>query len=504
MKQILDNLNTITGKFTFNQKVLLGGISVAVVISLVIFSTWMQSEDSTVLFTNLDPTDASVALEELSKQNIKAELTNGGTTILVPGDQVHRLRVDLLAKGIPASGTVGWGLFDGHQYGMTEFVQNVNYKRAMEGELVQTIGAINGVRSARVHLVLPKNSIFKKMQAPATASIVIDLGHGQLSEHQVNGIQRLVSGSVEGLELNSVSIIDQHGVELTSSYSNDGIMRSDSQLALKKEIDEYLSLKAASMLDRVLGPERSLVSVDATLNFEQIQQERKFYDPDNSVIVSEELSSQEGAEGAGSNESITTNYELSQTVESVVSEVGGISSLSVAVFVDGTYAEGEDGAMAYVPLTDQELTQINNIVESSIGYDSERGDRVEVVNMQFQYQDTPEVAEVGMLPEGWMQTLPELIGRILLFALAAFMILKLKKNLGQMAVESNSKPKKPQNVTEIDDIDSDMPSINERNLEQVSTERMIEEVKGFADQNPSQVADLVSAWIKEEDEVTTV
>jgi len=125
--------------------------------------------------------------------------------------------------------------------------------------------------------------------------------------------------------------------------------------------------------------------------------------------------------------------------------------------------------------------------------------------MQFQYQDTPEVAEVGMLPEGWMQTLPELIGRILLFALAAFMILKLKKNLGQMAVESKTRPPKAKKVIEFDEIDSDMPSINEKNIDQVSTERMIEEVKGFADQNPNQVADLVSAWIKEEDEeVVTV
>ncbi|MBT3317056.1 flagellar M-ring protein FliF [bacterium] len=504
MKQILDNLNTITGKFTFNQKVLLGGISVAVIISLVIFSTWMQSEDSSVLFTNLDPADASVALEELSKQNINAELTNGGTTILVPENQVHRLRVDLLAKGIPASGTVGWGLFDGNQYGMTEFVQNVNYKRAMEGELVQTISAINGVKSARVHLVLPKNSIFKKMQSDATASIVVNVGRGQLSEHQVNGIQRLVSGSVEGLELTNVSIIDQHGVELTSSYSNDGIMRSDSQLALKKEIDEYLSLKAASMLDRVLGPERSLVRVDATLNFEQMQQERKYFDPDKTVVLSEVLDSEEREEGAGSKEVITTNYELSQTVETTVGEIGGISSLSVAVFVDGTYAEDEEGNMAYVPLSDDELTQINNIVESSIGYNSERGDRVEVVNMQFQFQDTPEVAEVGMLPEGWMQTLPELIGRILLFALAAFMILKLKKNLGQMALEDNRpKPRKQKTIIDLDE-DDDMPSIRERASGHVSTERMVEEVKGFANDNPNEVADLVSAWIKDEEEVATV
>lgn len=504
MKQILDNLNTITGKFTFNQKVLLGGISVAVIISLVIFSTWLQSEETAVLFTNLDPADASVALEELSKQNINAELTNGGTTILVPENQVHRLRVDLLAKGIPDSGTVGWGLFDGNQYGMTEFVQNVNYKRAMEGELVQTISAISGVRSARVHLVLPKNSIFKKMQSDATASIVVNLGRGQLSEHQVSGIQRLVSGSVEGLELKNVSIIDQHGVELTDSYSNDGMMRSDSQLALKKEIDEYLSLKASSMLDRVLGPERSLVRVDATLNFEQTKQERNYFDPANTAIISETLDSDERGEGAGSKEVITTNYELSQTVETIVGEVGGIRSLSVAVFVDGTYAEDEDGNMAYVPLTDEELTKINNIVESSIGYNSERGDRVEVVNMQFRFQDTPEVAEVGMLPEGWMQALPELVGRILLFALAAFMILKLKKNLGQMAVNTPSRQKRTQQTIIDLDEDSDMPSIRQRTSGHVSTERMVEEVKGFANDNPGEVADLVSAWIKEEKEVSTV
>ena len=397
MKQILDKLQSLIGKFTFNQKVLIGGICVAIVVSLVIFSSWIQSEETSVLFTDLDPEDASLALEELSKLNINAELTNGGTTILVPQDKVHKLRVDLSAKGIPSSGTVGWGLFDGQQYGMTEFVQNVNFKRAMEGELVQTIEALSSVRSARVHLVLPKNSIFKKMQSPATASIILSVSrNNKLSEHQINGIQSLVAGSVEGLEHGNVSVIDQHGVELTNTSGDDRVMRSSSQLAMKKEIDEYLSTKAASMLDRVLGPERSLVRVDATLNFEQTQKESKTFDLDNTFVVSEEIESSDGGEGASSTEHIVNNYEPSQTVESVVGEVGDIKSLSVAVFVDGTYAEGDNGVMAYVPLTDEELMKINNIVESSIGINSERGDRVEVVNMQFQYQDIPVVASTGM------------------------------------------------------------------------------------------------------------
>jgi len=502
MKNLLEKTAAWTGRFTFNQKVLLGAILITAALSVVVFTAWIDTEETAVLFTNLSPEDAAMAIDELHKQNVNAELTDGGSTIKVPSNKVHELRVDLAGKGIPADGTVGWGIFDGKQYGMTEFVQNVNFKRALEGELTRTIESITGIRTARVHLVLPKPSIFKRSQSPATASVVVNMGRTvSLTENQINGIQSLVSGSVEGLETAQVSVIDQNGVVLSNHFGNEGFGRSESQLAMKKEVDVYLSQKAESMLDTVLGAGRSIVRVDATLNFEQLQQETESYDPSSSVVRSEER--QESSDGAeSSNETSVANYEINRTVETVVGEVGGVKALSVAVFVDGRYAEAEAGAeAAYSPLTADELTQIERIVRSAVGLDVERGDRIEVVNMQFKGVEAVPETDSGLMAGPWMNISPELVGRVLLFVVAIVMVLRLRKSLdGMLGAGAGSNGWRaarnhaaaPQSV----------PSIHEETTAQLGTAQMLDEIKDFAGDNPDEVADLVHAWIKESEGVS--
>ena len=492
MRQMLDNLKTITDRFTFNQKILMGVILGAAVLSVVIFSVWLQSEETTVLFTNLSPEDASLAIAELNKQNIEAELTNGGTTIMVPEGVVHRARVDLSAKGIPSSGTVGWGIFDGKQYGMTEFVQNVNFKRALEGELTKTIESINGIHAARVHLVMPKPSIFKKMQSPTTASVVLTLGRGTaLSPQQIRGVQSLIAGSVEGLEVPHVAVHDQFGVVLSENYGSEGSARSESQLAMKKDVDDYLSGKAQGMLAQVLGPNRSIVRVDATLNFERLEQQRTIYDPDQTVVRSEERNESTEGEG-GSNEQSTTNYEINETLETVVGEVGGIKTMTVAVFVDGRYETAADGAEpAYAPLPDEQLQQIERIVQTAVGLDSTRGDRIEVVNMRFQ-EPALVVEETGLGIGPIMQKLPENIGKFLLFGLLLFMALRLKNSLGDMMgqVYVPEGAPEPTAAAEIGDYLETDQSV-------VSLENKMTEVREFAGANPQEIADLVQAWVGE-------
>lgn len=497
IKQLLERTSAWTGRFTFNQKVLLGAVAITAVLSIVVFTAWLDTEESAVLFTNLSPEDAATAIDELHKQNVNAELTDGGTTIKVPSNRVHELRVDLAGKGIPSSGTVGWGIFDGKQYGMTEFVQNVNFKRALEGELTRTIESIAGIRSARVHLVLPKPSIFKRNQTPATASVVVTVGrNASLSPSQIAGVQSLVAGSVEDMDAAQVSVIDQHGVVLSEHYQDEGFGRSESQLAMKKEVDGYLSDKAESMLDTVLGGGRSIVRVDATLNFEQLQQERESFDPSSSVVRSEER--QESTTGDdGSNETSVANYEINRTVETVVGEVGGIKSLSVAVFVDGRYTDpAEGGESAYEPLTPEELTQIERIVRSAVGLDVGRGDRIEVVNMQFQNVGTQEEPESGLMAAPWLDVAPELIGRVLLFCVALVMILRLRKSLGGMLAAGGGAPRRRAARSAAQEPEG-LPSIHEETSEQLGTSRMLDEIKEFAGENPDEVADLVHAWIQE-------
>ncbi len=496
LKNILDRSADLSGRFTFNQKVLLGAILATAILSVIIFSFWLRSDESAVLFTNLSPEDAAFALEELNKQNIDAELGNGGSTITVPRAEVHRLRVELAAKGIPSSGTVGWGIFDGKQYGVTEFVQNVNFKRALEGELTRTIESIQGIRSARVHLVLPKPSIFKRNDSPATASVVVSLGRGAaLGESQIAGIQSLVSGSVESLDTSNVTVIDQQGVVLSRAVGEDALAGSETQLAMKKEVDAYLSGKAASMLDKVLGAGRSIVRVDATLNFERLQQEREIFDPDGTVVRSEEREESTQPGGAG-NESSVANYEINRTVETVIGSVGGVRGMSVAVFVDGRYGEaGEDGTPAYAPLAAEELEQIQRIVTTAVGLDAERGDRIEVVNMQFQAPGEEVPEEPGLLAAPWLNQAPQLVGRLLLFIVVAVMLLQLKKSLGGLVAGAATTGRR--SGARRAEASPDGPSIHDSNPDHRTAQAIIDEVRDFAGEKPEEVADLVHAWIEE-------
>ena len=495
MRQLLDNLKAFFDRFTFNQKVLLGALTATLAVSVVIFSLWLRSDDKVVLFTNMNPQDAAAAVDEIQKQNVPVELADGGTTLLVPEKDVHRLRVDLAAKGIPSSGTVGWGIFDGKQYGMTEFLQNVNYRRALEGELTTTIESIQGIRSARVHLVIPKQSIFRQNQSPATASVVLALGRGHvLSAQQIRGIQSLVAGSVEGLEIPNVTVLDQFGVVLSESVDGQDTAAGEGQLAVKKQVDGYLSQKAETMLARVLGPGRAIVRVDATLNFDRIEQQREIYDPDKAAIRSEERSESSGGQD-GAQETSTTNYELNKTLERVVGQVGGIKALSVAVFVDGKYTTPEGGGEPqYQPLSDDELEKIRRVVMSAVGLDEERGDHIEVVNMRF--QEPPAVEEDGGLMQSpWLTTVPRIVGRVLLFVLALLLAVRLKNNLQELAQQRYEPAHfhhedSPLAADELDDLLEADESVK-------VTETKLEEIRKYAGKNPEEVADLVHAWIGE-------
>ncbi|MBE0565574.1 MAG: flagellar M-ring protein FliF, partial [Krumholzibacteria bacterium] len=431
LRHIIETAKGRLAVLTFNQKVLLGAVLTASVISVAIFSLWLQQEEMAVLFTGLGPEDAAAALEELAKQDVSTELANGGTTILVPAAQKDRLRLDLTTKGIPSSGTVGFEIFDGKQYGLTEFLQNVNFKRALEGELVKSIETLQGIQSARVHLVLPKPTIFQRESAQATASVVLRLGRqARLVDSQIAGIQSLVSGSVENLDTANVTVVDQHGKVLSAAVRDDDLGRSEDQLALRKEVEGHLAEKAASMLDKVLGPGRSIVRVDATLNFEKIDREREIYDPAATVVRSEARTESSTPED-GTSEQSETNYEINRTVERIVGQTGGISSLSVAVFVDGHYQPAaEGGEPVYQPLAEDELGQLRRIVQTAVGLNSVRGDQIEVVNMQFRQQE--EYGTTGAPAGEWVGLATRHGGRVLLVIMLAAVALALRRNVARL------------------------------------------------------------------------
>ena len=500
LKQLGEGIRRRLGTLSFNQKILLGALLVAGMISVSVFTLWLQQDEQAVLFTNLSPEDASVALQELAKQDVPAELSNGGTTIMVPASQVHRLRVDLAAKGVPSSGTVGFEIFDGKQYGLTEFLQNVNFKRALEGELTMSIESLQGIQTARVHLVLPKPSIFQKLAAEPSASVLLRLGRAaRLGDQQILGIQSLVAGSVENLSSDNVTVIDHHGKVLSNGFKDDLVGRSEGQLALKKEAEQYLAEKAQSMLSEVLGPERVIVRVDATLNFEKIDRENETYDPNTTVVRSEEREEANDPEGGGTQESSVTNYEINHSVERIVGHTGGIKQLSVAVFVDGNYvapAPGEEPV--YTPLTDDEMSQIKRIVQTAVGLSSVRGDQIEVVNFQF---NKPQVRENGPfggpMGGGWLEVIPEHGGRLLLFVLLAVLALSFRKNLQKLLGETL-----PAVTGGCDATGGGTANEEEERFEgmPMMTDRMLEDVQEYAAENPDRVAEVIQSWLYESDE----
>ena len=489
-RNVTDNIKTLFEGLSFNQKVLFGAVATASVISIAVFSLWLQKEEKAVLFTNLSLDDAAVALEELTKQDVTAELTNGGTTILVPKKSVHRLRVDLAAKGVPSSGTVGFEIFDGKQYGLTDFLQNVNFKRALEGELTKTIESLQGIQSARVHLVLPKPSIFKKLDSSATASVVLQLGRGaQLQDNRIAGIQSLVAGSVENLAAQQVTVIDQYGKVLSQGIKDGETGRTESQLALRKEVESYLSQKAGFMLDRVLGPDRSIIQVDATLNFEKIDREREIYDPQNTVVRSEVRNEVSDPETGGTDENSTTNYEINRTVEHIVGEIGGVKRLSVAVFVDGNYEASQDGSSPlYLPLTEDEVTKLRRIVQTALGLDASRGDQIEIVNMQFRQQ---EVFDPDPFVPNWMGLVTQYGGKAFLILIFGIVLLSLRKGVsGLLAMEI------PSTRTRIPTAGNSVETEHFEGIPDMD-DQVINDIKDYAFENPDRVADVVQSWIHE-------
>jgi flagellar M-ring protein FliF len=363
------------------------------------------------LYSGLTLEDSSAIVTELQTLNIPYELRADGETILVPRDQITTMRMQLAGEGLPVRGQVGYEIFDQQStLGATSFVQNINNVRALEGELARTIGALARIQAARVHVVLPERELFRRERQDPSASIVLTT-RGELSAGEVRAIQHLVSSAIEGLSPGRVSIVDNTGRLLASGTgdSETALVGETAELALSHE--NRLRTRLEDMLANVVGPGRARVEVTADVDTERSTTTAETFDPESQVVrssqlreestsatgggsqqvsVAEELpgASESAPEGSGESQEGTTseevtNYEISRTTETRISEAGGIRRLSVAVVVDGVYVDGGNGASVYEPRSAEDIERIATLVRSAVGFDETRGDRVEVVNMQF-------------------------------------------------------------------------------------------------------------------------
>lgn len=514
MQEFFQQIQDTLAGLPLKNKVLISLMFVGVVTAFILVLIWLNKPDYRVLYSGLSPDAAGEVVKSLQEQNIQYKYENGGTTILVPSKSVYDVRLNLANAGIPNDGVIGYEIFDENNFGMTDYVQQVNYKRALEGELQRTIHQMDEVNAARVHLVLPKEALFKEDESEPTAAVVLKLrSNSKLNKQQTEGIQYLVANSVENLEAQSVSILDASGNLLTEVRGDqEGISQATTQYANQQKIEDYLSKKAQSMLDGVLGYGRSIVRVTADINFRQIQKTEEIYDPDSQVIRSEERieSSNTGVDTSSSQqEHLITNYEMNKTVQSMVNEVGDIKKLNVAVLIDGTYNEGEKGEKAYEPRSPQEMQRLERIVKVAVGFDITRGDQFEISNIQFDMSDYEEqeqqFADIQQR-QFWENIINKglSVGLVLFFLFLLRSVVKRSKVIigempfqnggGWSGTSSGGKQKSFQRRKQ-----QELPDYEIEMTEEVLEKTQVQEaIRNYSEENPQQVTSLIRSWIVEE------
>ena len=392
------------------------------VAALISVTLWTQQPDMQVLFANLAPEDAGAIVEKLKEAKVPYELGSSGASILVPSAQVHDLRLQMAGQGLPHGGGVGFEIFDRSALGMSEFVQKLNYRRALQGELARTIAQMPDVARARVHLAVPERRLFSAEHDRPRASVVLSLrGSTTLSRGQIQGIVHLVASSVEGLQPRDVTIVDGNG-RLLSEGNNGGegpTRLTGSQLDYQRTLEKDIETRIQTMLERIVGNNKAVVRVSSVLDLRQVEMTEERYDPNGQVARSEQRTQEKtngsngvtgGVPGVASNvppgqaqepaqtsstntanKNEVINYEISRTVAKIIEPTGTIKQLSVAVLVDGNYEAVKEGSPVdavrkYVPRPEAEMKQIEEIVKKAMGYSSERQDQVEVVNVQFGFE----------------------------------------------------------------------------------------------------------------------
>ncbi|MGQ9603171.1 MAG: flagellar basal-body MS-ring/collar protein FliF [bacterium] len=481
-------LLAVLSRLTPVQKMILGGTVAAVVVAIVVGGLVISRASYSVLYSGLRPEEAGQILEQLEQRNIRYRIAGGGGTILVPSSRVYEARIGLASEGFPRSGAIGFEIFDKTVFGMTEFLQKVNYRRALEGELAKTIMQMEGVEAARVHIVIPEKSLFKESQEAATASVVLKMSPARkLSKKDIEGITYLVASAVEGLEPDRVTILDSKGAIITKGFYGNQAQPGDA-LELKQQVETYLEQKAQTLLDGVLGPGKSVVRVAVDLNLERVQKNIERYDPEGAVIISEQRSESSGGP-AGSGESSVTNYEISKTVESIASEVGNIKRLSVAVMVDGRYERVEGGGgtstTRFVPRSDDEITRIAAVIKSTVGFDDKRGDYFEIASTAFD-RSYLEEEEKGLENVQRMQfyfSLARKAPYVVGFIIGLLFIVKLVKKTSKVLA---SLPQRGVDMT----VGGGLPSSVEAEANQIASQ-----IARLAERNPEQAAGVISSMV---------
>lgn len=392
MADFLNNSREYFFQYTIRQRLLIIGVLLGIISSTITLVMWANRPEYELLYSNLTPESAGAIVEDLRNEDIKFKLENGGKTIYVPQEYISEMRIKFAQSGYISDGVAGYEIFENSNMGMTTFMQKVNLRRALEGELTRTINQFPGVKASRIHLVIPESKLFEEKKQ-GKASVVLHLNPGSgLSSDQISGITKLVANSVDGIESGDVVVLDSKSNVLGGMSKESEVMGSvGNQWELQSSIEKELQNKVKAIVAGVVGSQNSVVKVSVDMNFDQIERTVEEIDPDNVVPISEKTYTESSFNVDDSSnftaEDITTNYELSKKQERFVSTPGTIKRVTVAVLVNGEYlvSEDENGEKTseYIPRKEEELVTIASLVKSAVGYTEERGDVVEVKNLRF-------------------------------------------------------------------------------------------------------------------------
>ena len=514
------------GQLPIGRKLIIGLAAAAIVAGIVGLALWSGKTDYSILFSDLAPEDMQAIETEMYAARVPFKYSSDGASIMVPSADVYKMRLRLASKGLPEVGAIGFEGFDKTDFGVTDFVQQLKYQRALQVELARTIAQLNAVTAARVHIVLPRETVFTENEQPAKASAVLNLRPGgRLKAGQINGIVHLIASAVEGLSKEDVTILDTSGKIL--SASGDKSLVDGSQLEYQRTLESELESKVRNMLEKVLGPGRATVQVAAEIDFTVIETTAELYDPINTVPKSEQTTeyTSKGMSGAPgvpgvtagitptaqpsgglpeyTRSDVTTEYEVSKTIKHTIDHPGKISKLSVAVVVDNKTVNDQS-----VPWTQQELDDIKNLISNAVGTDVSRGDpEIEVRNIPFDtsLQQETAVAEKALKRE---QLRDMIMKAAIALAIAGFLIFVLRSILKSRpagispAALGTGEPASPLQLSQLEGETAEIekqPKAERAPLELTPSpiEERKKDIAALAEKAPDVIAQIIRNWLSE-------
>ena len=518
MRQFLNLLQSLP----LSKKIGIGFTLSLVVAGFVFMIVWTNQTNYRALFNGLSPEDGSAIVSKLKERKIPYKVEGNGATIMVPAEKVYELRLEMAGDGLPNGGNIGFEIFDNTKFSTTKFVQELNYRRALQGELAKTINQFKEVKSSRVFIVLPKESLFVEETKPASASIQLDL-KSSIPPNKLAAVIHLVANAVEGLEPEGVTVVDTKGRIIFKGGDRDDTtaILSNAQLEYKSSVERGIRKSIQTMLDGIVGAGKAIVRVNAMIDFNKITLNKEEYDPLATAVrsrknIEESLKTGESTGDTGqelidkrkgvippstvaqkseTRKDETTNYEINKITEIILRPAGEIKQLSVAAVIDGTYKSEKlkDGTIKenYIPRTKKELQSFEDLVKRAMGYSEDREDQVTVSSIPFSKAATlsPESEITGKgfdilkILENYKNAVIGLFFVILIFFLAVRPVLKGLKKL------------ESKNVPEIPELPEGEAYAQITEPEQISQREVILELTS---KNPEKTEQLLKGWISEE------